>query len=95
MKHPHFIAHHSSDLCAVAVVEDIKKNILYKIWNMETNELFDIKVFNDIPIGHKIALQDLKPDDTIIKYGVDIGKCILAVKKGEHLHTHNLKTKRW
>ncbi|MBI4520474.1 MAG: flagellar biosynthesis protein FlgA, partial [Gemmatimonadetes bacterium] len=28
-------------------------------------------------------------------YGEDIGKVIAAIKKGEHVHVHNLKTKRW
>ncbi len=32
---------------------------------------------------------------TAIKYGEDIGKFVAPVKKGEHVHVHNLKTKRW
>jgi (2R)-sulfolactate sulfo-lyase subunit alpha len=31
----------------------------------------------------------------VIKYGQDIGKIVAPVAKGEHVHTHNLKTKRW
>ena len=38
---------------------------------------------------------DLKKGDTIIKYGEDIGKFVADVEKGGHVHTHNLKTKRW
>jgi len=49
----------------------------------------------DIPIGHKVALKDLKAGDTCIKYGEDIGKIIADIKKGDHVHTHNCKTKRW
>jgi (2R)-sulfolactate sulfo-lyase subunit alpha len=48
-----------------------------------------------IPIGHKIALKDLNPDDTAIKYGEDIGRIVAPVAKGGHVHVHNLKTKRW
>ena len=33
--------------------------------------------------------------DTVIKYGVDIGRTIAPVKVGEHAHVHNIKTKRW
>ena len=33
--------------------------------------------------------------DTVIKYGVDIGKVVAADRKGEHAHVHNIKTKRW
>jgi (2R)-sulfolactate sulfo-lyase subunit alpha len=31
----------------------------------------------------------------VIKYGQDIGRVVAPVKKGEHVHTHNLKTRRW
>ena len=48
-----------------------------------------------MPIGHKIALADLKNGDTAIKYGEDIGRFVADVKSGEHVHVHNLKTKRW
>ena len=49
----------------------------------------------DIPIGHKVALRDLAVGDTVIKYGVDIGKVVQPVRKGQHAHVHNIKTKRW
>ena len=47
------------------------------------------------PIGHKIALSDLKTGDTATKYGEDIGKIVADIAQGEHVHTHNCKTKRW
>jgi (2R)-sulfolactate sulfo-lyase subunit alpha len=31
----------------------------------------------------------------VIKYGEDIGKVVAPIAKGAHVHTHNLKTKRW
>ena len=49
----------------------------------------------DIPIGHKVALKALSAGDTIIKYGEDIGKMVGPAEVGGHVHTHNLKTKRW
>ena len=49
----------------------------------------------DIPIGHKVALKDYRPGDTVIKYGVDIGRVVQPIARGEHLHVHNVKTKRW
>jgi len=30
-----------------------------------------------------------------IKYGVDIGKVVAPIKRGQHAHVHNIKTKRW
>jgi (2R)-sulfolactate sulfo-lyase subunit alpha len=46
-------------------------------------------------LGHKIALINLKEGDTILKYGYDIGKVVKSIKKGEHVHVHNVKTKKW
>jgi (2R)-sulfolactate sulfo-lyase subunit alpha len=48
-----------------------------------------------VPIGHKVALKDLAAGDTVVKYGEDIGRVASPIRKGEHVHTHNLKTKRW
>ena len=50
---------------------------------------------SNIPIGHKIALKDLKEGDTVIKYGEDVGRMTGGAKTGEHVHVHNHRTKRW
>jgi len=59
------------------------------------NSDFRLKANSDIPIGHKVALKDLSAGDTVMKYGEDIGKMVGPAKTGDHVHTHNLKTKRW
>ena len=59
------------------------------------NSSFRLTAKADVPIGHKIALVDIKEGDTVWKYGHDIGKAVADIKKGEHVHVHNLKTKRW
>ncbi|MGB7541314.1 MAG: flagellar biosynthesis protein FlgA, partial [Burkholderiales bacterium] len=46
-------------------------------------------------IGHKLAIRALAANDTVMKYGVDIGRAVAAIKVGEHAHVHNIKTKRW
>jgi (2R)-sulfolactate sulfo-lyase subunit alpha len=61
----------------------------------EDDSDFTLVAKQDVPIGHKVALADLKQGDTVIKYGEDIGRLIAAVATGEHVHVHNLKTKRW
>ena len=43
-----------------------------------------------VAAGHKIALCDIKKDEKIIKYGLPIGKAKCDIKKGEHVHTHNV-----
>ena len=62
---------------------------------MENDDSTKIQSKNEIPLGHKIAMEDLNEGDTIIKYGHDIGKVIKTIKKGEHVHVHNVKTKKW
>ena len=37
----------------------------------------------------------VKEGDTILKYGHDIGKVVTSIKKGDHVHVHNVKTKKW
>ncbi|WP_044479492.1 UxaA family hydrolase [Paenibacillus antibioticophila] len=46
----------------------------------------------DIPRGHKIALSSFNQGDIIVKYGYPIGHATASIQKGEHIHTHNLKT---
>ncbi|MDA3957931.1 UxaA family hydrolase [Oceanispirochaeta sp.] len=55
-------------------------------------DILGVKALTEIPAGHKISLKDLSPGDEILKYGYPIGKAVEEVKKGEHLHTHNVKT---
>ncbi len=45
-----------------------------------------------IPLGHKIALTDINAGENIIKYGQPIGYAINDIKKGDHVHLHNMKT---
>ncbi len=42
--------------------------------------------------GHKYASRDIKAGENIIKYGCPIGHATADIKKGEHVHTHNVKT---
>lgn len=42
--------------------------------------------------GHKYALKDINKGENIIKYGSPIGYATTDIKKGEHIHTHNMKT---
>jgi altronate hydrolase len=52
----------------------------------------EVTTVMEIPAGHKFALADLAEGVPVIKYGFSIGNTTAAVKKGEWIHTHNLKT---
>ena len=91
----HFVLHDAGDTVAVVVVEGVKAGMELSGWIMDDNRHIKMIAAQDIPIGHKIALADMKSGDTVIKYGVDIGKVVKDIKAGEHAHVHNIKTKRW
>jgi (2R)-sulfolactate sulfo-lyase subunit alpha len=90
-----FLVHEPGDMVGVVVVEGIKAGQELSGWVMDGDQTLTIKVLGDIPIGHKVALKDMAMGDTVIKYGIDIGKVVAPIKAGEHLHVHNVKTKRW
>lgn len=91
----HFVVHEEGDGVGVVVVEGVKAGQHLAGWIMEDDKDIEVVAKNDIPIGHKVALRDYRDGDTVIKYGVDIGKVVKPIAKGEHLHVHNVKTKRW
>ena len=95
MSETHFLVHDKVDSVGVVVVETVKAEMELTGWVMETDETVHLKANHDIPIGHKVALQDLATGETVIKYGHDIGKVVAAIRLGDHVHVHNVKTKRW
>lgn len=95
MSETHFLVHDKADSVGVVVVETVKAGMALTGWVMETDETVHLQANHDIPIGHKIAMQDLPAGETVIKYGHDIGKVVEAIGLGDHVHVHNVKTKRW
>lgn len=90
----HFLIHEKADNVGVATV-DIKVGEKAKGLYMDSQNSIEVKALNEIPLGHKIALTDLKKDASVIKYGHDIGRVVADIKIGECVHIHNLKTRRW
>jgi (2R)-sulfolactate sulfo-lyase subunit alpha len=95
MSAPHLLVHEKKDTVGVVVIENLKAGTDMLAVVTHDNSAFTITARMDIPIGHKVALTDIKAGDTIWKYGQDIGIAKAAIKKGEHVHIHNVKTKRW
>ncbi len=52
----------------------------------------EIVLLESIPRGHKFALEDIEEGREIVKYGEVIGIAAKSIKKGEHVHEHNLKS---
>ena len=91
----HFVLHDAKDTVAVVVVEGVAAGMTLAGWVMDDDRMMSVQARQDIPIGHKVALADMAPGDTVWKYGIDMGKVVAPIKAGEHAHVHNIKTKRW
>lgn len=91
----HFVLHDAKDTVAVVVVEGVTAGTDVTGWIMDEDKTIQVQAKQDIPIGHKVALKDMAVGDTVIKYGIDMGKVVAPVQAGQHAHVHNIKTKRW
>lgn len=91
----HFVVHDEGDSVGVVVVEGVKAGQELTGWIMDQDREVKVHAQNDIPIGHKLAIRGLAANETVLKYGVDIGRAVAPIKVGEHAHVHNIKTKRW
>ncbi len=90
-----FVVHDEDDSEGVVVVEGVKAGDEMSGWIMDQDKDITFKAASDIPIGHKLAIRPLAEGDTVIKYGIDIGRVVAAIGIGEHAHVQNIKTKRW
>ena len=90
----HFLVHDTVDNVGVAVV-DIAANTDCTGRDLSTNKTMQAQSLEAIPLGHKIALKDFKTGEEVTKYGCIIGRIVQDVAAGHHVHTQNLKTKRW
>ncbi len=91
----HFIVHDKTDTVGVMVVENAQAGEELTGWIMESDETIAIKALDAVPLGHKIALKEFKAGETVLKYGHDVGRSVAPIAKGNHVHVHNMKTKRW
>jgi (2R)-sulfolactate sulfo-lyase subunit alpha len=92
---PELLVHSRRDNVGVVVVEGLKAGTDMLCVLTEDDSDFRLVARADVPIGHKIALKDIARGETIYKYGEDIGRAVADIGKGEHVHVHNIKTKRW
>ena len=49
-----------------------------------------VKVAQDVPAGHKVAVAAAPAGSEVRKYGQVIGLATVDIRPGEHVHTHNL-----
>jgi (2R)-sulfolactate sulfo-lyase subunit alpha len=93
MKHG-ILLHESHDDVGVAVV-DLKKGSTIGAVTLEGRRAGSVKLRDNVPLGHKVAMRDLPLDKQVIKYGRPVGRTVKAIARGAHVHVHNVKTLRW
>ena len=93
MKHG-ILLHEPKDDVGVAVA-DLKKGLTIGALTLEGKKAGSVKLLDNVPLGHKVAMRALSKDKPVIKYGRPVGKAVKAISRGAHVHTHNVKTLRW
>jgi (2R)-sulfolactate sulfo-lyase subunit alpha len=93
MKHG-ILMHEPDDDVGVAV-EDLKAGAEIGAVTLEGRPVTAVMLVNDVPLGHKVAMHKLATGKDVTEYGRVIGVATQEVPVGSHVHTHNLKTKRW
>lgn len=53
-----------------------------------------VTVKGSVPYGHKIAVDSIAKNASIVKYGEEIGVASQDIVKGEYVHVHNLDSMR-
>lgn len=75
------------------IVINEKDNVMIALDNYPKGYILNnIELLDDIKIGHKVALCDISEGTNVIKYGCPIGRSLSNIKKGQWVHTHNVKT---
>jgi altronate dehydratase small subunit len=74
------------------VTEDVKsgQTIVFLAKKQEKQ----IEALDDIPFGHKVAIQEINLGQDIVKYGEIIGRATLPIQLGQHVHVHNVEALR-
>lgn len=76
-----------------------KDNVVTCTTEMKKGDTFEIDgktitCLENIPVFHKIAIEDIKKNEICYKYGEIIGDALEDIKAGSHVHVHNIESTR-
>lgn len=90
---PGFLAHREGDGVAVAVADlpagQAEGGYLHGGQDLR------VELRDAVPLGHKFALRDIDEGADVIEYGVRVAVASKAIRTGEHVHVHNVRSARW
>lgn len=72
-----------------------RDNVVVACRELKAGEVLEngIQVLETVPKGHKVAAADIAEGADVVKYGYPIGAASQAIRPGQWVHTHNVKTK--
>lgn len=82
---------HSKDNVAT-VVEFIPAGSELHFYVGESEQ--SVTLEEDIPLGHKVAIQRISKGADVIKYAESIGLANQDIKPGQYVHVHNMESQR-
>ena len=89
---PGFLAHREGDLVGVAV-RDLGPGPVQGAY-LSGPVTLSVQLTEAIPLGHKLALADITTGQDIIEYGQRVGLATKDIRKGDHVHVHNVRSAR-
>lgn len=88
------VVHAPGDDVGIAV-EDLRRGEQVEAFVLRDGLRIPLKVVEDIPLGHKVALRPIPEGKEVIEYGEKIGRAVKAIPQGGYVHVHNLRSLRW
>ncbi len=83
---------HDADNVA-AVFTDVPAGGIVEVVDKKGNR-WDVTVKDEVPFGHKFALDPINKGEQITKYGEEIGIASTDIVVGDYVHVHNLESTR-
>ena len=86
-----------------AIILNPEDNVAVALRDMEAGATVELKIGErrllitleqSVSFGHKFSLRHIGPGDSVIKYGEVIGEATVAIEPGQHVHLHNLASRR-
>lgn len=89
-----FLIHKKADHVGVATSDIAAGEKVIGVYMDDDSEV-EVTSKGEVPLGHKIAVEECGPGGAVIEYGIQIGKAPDGFGVGDYVHTHNLKSARW
>jgi (2R)-sulfolactate sulfo-lyase subunit alpha len=88
------LLHEPDDDVGVATM-DLAAGEVVQAVTLEGDPVAEIRLAEDVPLAHKVAMRAMDAGHDLIEYGRPIGSTSTDVAAGAHVHTHNLRSRRW